>query len=127
MGKTLFNFVVNKQVSVFIETIMNIFENFIIYETIICNDRDPPWMNKQIKTLIAEKNAVYKLLKRRMLNSKLLDKLDALQTKLQISITFCQFEHCRKISNIYLIHQRFWTLLNILLNGRKMFCISLIK
>ena len=55
MGKTLFNFVVNKQVSVFIETIMNIFGNFIMYETIICNDRDPPWINKQIKTLTAEK------------------------------------------------------------------------
>ena len=49
-------------------------------------------MNKQIKTFIAEKNALYKLLKRRMLNTKLLDKLDALQVKLQSSINFFQFE-----------------------------------
>ena len=34
---------------------MNIFENSIPYETITCNDKDPLWMNKQIKTLIAEK------------------------------------------------------------------------
>ena len=47
---------------------MNIFENFIPHETITCNDKDPPWMNKQIKTLITEKNALYKSLKRRMVN-----------------------------------------------------------
>ena len=76
----------NKQVSVFNETIMNVFENFIPHETVTCNDRDPPWMNKQIKTLIAEKNALYKRLKRRMLKSKLLDKLDTLKAKLQSSI-----------------------------------------
>ena len=53
--KSLSNLDVNKQVSVFNETIMNIFENFIPHETITCNDKDPPWMNKQIKTLTAEK------------------------------------------------------------------------
>ena len=54
--KSLPNLNVNKQVSVFNETIINIFENFIPHETITCNDKDPPWMKKQIKTLIAEKN-----------------------------------------------------------------------
>ena len=96
--KSLFNLDVNKQVSVFNETIMNIFENFIPHETITCNDKDPPWMNKQIKTLIAEKNALYKHLKGRMVNSKLLDKLDALQAKLQSSINFFQLKYYRKIS-----------------------------
>ena len=33
-----------------------------------------------------------------MLNSKLLDKLDGLQAKLQSSINFFQFEYYRKIS-----------------------------
>ena len=45
----------NKYVSVFNETIMYIFENFVSLETINCNEKDPPWMNKQIKTLITEK------------------------------------------------------------------------
>ena len=39
--KRLSNLDVNKQVSVFNETIMNIFENFIPHETITCNDKDP--------------------------------------------------------------------------------------
>ena len=57
--KSLSNLDVNKQVSVFNETIMNIFENFIPQETITCNDKDPPWMNKQIKTLTAKKKTLY--------------------------------------------------------------------
>ena len=77
---------------------MSISENFIPHETMICNGNDPPWMNKQIKALIAGKTAFYKRLKRRMLNSKLIDKLDALQAKLQNSFNFFQFEYYRKIS-----------------------------
>ena len=45
-----FNLEMNKQVSVFNETIRNIFENFIPHETITCNEKNPPFMNKQIKT-----------------------------------------------------------------------------
>ena len=88
---------VKKQVSVFSETMMNVFENFILHETITCNEKDLPWMNKQIKTLVAEKKALDKRQKRRTLNSKLLDKVDALQAKLQSSINFFQFEYYRKI------------------------------
>ena len=53
--KNLSNLGVNKQVSVFNETIMNIFEKLIPHETITCNDKDSPWMNKQIKAHIAWK------------------------------------------------------------------------
>ena len=52
------------------------------------------WTDK-LKHLLRKKN-LYKRLKRRMLNSKLFDKLDALQGKLQSSINFSQFEYYRK-------------------------------
>ena len=35
---------------------MNIMQNFLPNETIICDDRDPPWINKEIKQLIEQKN-----------------------------------------------------------------------
>ena len=60
-------------------------------------------MNKRIKTLIAEKGALYKRLKRNMLNSRLLDKPDALQAKLQISINF-NLSTTRKYQKKFLIH-----------------------
>ena len=34
--------------------------NFIPHETIICDDRDPPWINKRIKKIIYEQNILYK-------------------------------------------------------------------
>ena len=45
------------QVPVFNSTIINSVTNFILNETITCDDRYPPWMNSFIKYLIlAEDN-----------------------------------------------------------------------
>ena len=52
---------VNKQISIFNETILNIMTNFIPHETKIFNDREPPWINNKVKTMIQEKNKVYQL------------------------------------------------------------------
>ena len=46
----------DKQVAIFSDTLMNIMQIFAPNETIICDDRDPPWMNKEIKQLIEQKN-----------------------------------------------------------------------
>ena len=106
---------------------MNIFKNFIPLKSTTSNDKDPPWMNKQIKTLTAEKKALYERLKRRMLNSKLFGKFDALKAKLQNSINYFEFEYHRKISkklsNPSTSPKCYWTLLKTLLNGRKTPCI----
>ena len=106
---------------------MNIFKNFIPRKTTTSNDKDPPWMNKQIKTLTAEKKALYERLKRRMLNSKLFGKFDALKAKLQNSINYFEFEYhskiSKKLSNPSTSPKCYWTLLKTLLNGRKTPCI----
>ena len=39
---------------------LNIFHNFILNKNIICNGKDPPWFNNQIKTLIEKKNHLFK-------------------------------------------------------------------
>ena len=36
-------------------TIINILSNFIPQEFVVCDDKDPPWFNKKIRTLIQEK------------------------------------------------------------------------
>ena len=33
----------------------------IPHEITACNDKDPPWFNNKIKTLIQEKNATYNI------------------------------------------------------------------
>ena len=42
--------------SLFNRTIKNILSNYISHETIICDDKDPPWFNNNIK----EKNNTHK-------------------------------------------------------------------
>ena len=46
---------VNEKVSIFTSTVMNILSNFIPHEAIVCDDKDHPWFNKAIKSLIQEK------------------------------------------------------------------------
>ena len=46
---------VNKQISIFNETILNITTNFISHETKIFDDREPPWINNKVKAMIQEK------------------------------------------------------------------------
>ena len=54
------NIDVNEKVNLFNKTIKNITRNYILHETITCNDRDPPCINKGIKELIYEKKQAYK-------------------------------------------------------------------
>ena len=51
---------VSDKVNILNATIKNILPNYIPHETIMCDDRDPPWINKNIKQLILEKNQAYK-------------------------------------------------------------------
>ena len=46
---------VNEKVSIFTSTVLNILSDFILHEAIVCDDKDPPWFNKSIKSLIQEK------------------------------------------------------------------------
>ena len=50
---------INEQVILFNRTILNIFHNFIPNKIILCDDRDPPWMNDRIKHLIKKKKAIF--------------------------------------------------------------------
>ena len=44
----------------FNKTISNIFHNFIPPKTITCNNRDPSWLNEEIRQKINNKNEIYK-------------------------------------------------------------------
>ena len=65
-NRALDNSSLNRQVSIFKDTILNIISNFIPHETIICDDRDPPWINSKIKKVIHEKNKEH----RKYINNK---------------------------------------------------------
>ena len=58
--KLLENKNVNDQLHLFDKALLDIFHNFILNKNIICNDKEPPWFNNQIKTLIEKKNDLFK-------------------------------------------------------------------
>ena len=51
---------VDEKVYFFTKTLLNIIQNFIPHETNICDDRNPPWINKEIKKLMVKKNLAFK-------------------------------------------------------------------
>ena len=53
---------VNNKVHMFNKTIKNVMSNYIPHETITCDNRDPPWINKDIKQLILDNKSCLQIL-----------------------------------------------------------------
>ena len=70
----------------FNKTIKNIMSNYIPQETITCYDRVPPWINKDIKHLILDKNHAYKSYIRNDKTLQFFNQFQFLQTKLSCLI-----------------------------------------
>ena len=60
LQRTFSNLNINERVSFFNKTTLNIVSNFVPHDTIIYDDRDPPWINTQIKNVINNKKILYK-------------------------------------------------------------------
>ena len=84
--RALSNISTDKKVCYFTETLLNIIHNFILHERIVCDDRDPPWMNNEIKKLISDKNLAYKSYCRFNRDVFLFEKFKFLQNQLNVSI-----------------------------------------
>ena len=69
---------VDEKVYLFNKTIKNIVCNYIPHETIVCNDRDPPWINENIN----DKNHAYKSYRQNENNSPTFQNFQFLQSKL---------------------------------------------
>ena len=90
---------VNEKVNIFNKTLINIFSNFIPHEIIVCDDKDPPWFNNRIKTLIQEKNITYKIYHHNKDNLDLIYRLQFLQKRLSVSIQFSKERYYARIAN----------------------------
>ena len=73
----------NKMVFLLNKTIKNILSNYIRHEIIICDDRDPPWINNRVKELINEKSDSFQCYLHSNKDPKLFSKVEYLQNKLK--------------------------------------------
>ena len=77
---------VDNMVSIFNQTVSNILCKFIPHETVLFDDRYPPWMNKEIKKLIHEKKNIFNCLRQKNKVKQLLGRLKDLQAQLNFLI-----------------------------------------
>ena len=75
---------------------------------LICNDRDPPWINKDIKQLILNKNHAYK---------------SYIRNELSLEF-FNQFQFNKLLDPKTSQKKSCWSVLKTFLNNKKISCIS---
>ena len=71
--------------------------NFIPHETKIFNDREPPWINNKVKTMIQEKNKIYQFYLKNK-NNMLATKLETLQSLIYETLGSCKSKYYENIS-----------------------------
>ena len=94
---------------------------FLIRLTI--DDKDPPWFNTKIKSLLQEKHKIYKHFRKDRYNTQLLRKLEHLQNRLNNSIDSSKHNYClrmaNKLNSIKKSSKAYWSLLKSFINNKK--------
>ena len=123
----LSNVNVDEKVYFFTKALLNIIQNFIPDGTIICDDRDLPWINQEIKKLMLEKNLEFKSYCCSNKNMFLFEKFKVLQYQLNISIEKLKEKYYTKLSsrlaNPLTSPKTYWSILKTYLNNKKIPCI----
>ena len=99
-GKELFsNTNVNEKVCIFNKSVLNVLSNFIPHKTTLCDDKDPPWFNYRIKSLLQDKNKIFKNYRKKKTNLQLLNKLNFLPERLNDLITISKNNYYERMAN----------------------------
>ena len=122
-NRALDNVSPNGQVSVFNNTILNIISNFIPHETIIRDDRDPPWINSKIRKVMHEKNKEHKKYINNRSNFLLLQNINNLQAQIKTLIDISKQSYfsrmSQKLESTSINTKCYWSLLETVLNNKK--------
>ena len=96
---------------------------FIPHETVTCDDKDPPWINNNIKQLIQEKNDTYRSHILNDKNPQIFHKVKYIQKQLKHLIEHCQGKYYLRISKKLMDPmtslKSHWSILKTLLNNNK--------
>ena len=111
----------------FNKTIKYIMSNYIPNETIICDKKSPPWINKDIKQLILGKIPAYKSYICNDQSLQFLNQFQFLQKKLNSLIeeskNQCKARLSHKLLDPKGSQKSYWSILKTLLNNKKISCI----
>ena len=98
-------------------------ENFIPHETIACDDKDQPWFNKRIKSLIQEGTLLLETFRNNRNNVEIVTCLNNLNARLALLIDTAKQNYYSKIveklQNTQRSSKAYWPLLKNFLNNKK--------
>ena len=121
--RTFANKYVDEKVLIFNNTVLNVVSNFFPHELIVCDEKDPPWFNGKIKSLINEKLRTYNAYRKNIGNSQLRKNLSSLQQRLRDLIDDSKQKYflrlTQKLNTIQKSTKAYWALLKFFLNNRK--------
>ena len=111
------------QVSELNDLFLNIYSNYIPNKTVLCDDKDPPWMINGIRTAIEVKNNAYKEYIRSGMRHNYYVRLENLTTELLNLIRDTETEYHSKLAaklvNPSTRAKTYWSILKTFVNGRK--------
>ena len=114
---------INAKVAILNNTINNVLSNFIPHETITCDDKKPPWLNKNIINLIKNKNIYYKSYTANENSTDKKEAIKALQNKLTSAIENAKSEYysklSMKLSNPETSSKTYWSILKSFAHDKK--------
>ena len=130
-NKLFSNANVEKQVNILNDTLFNIFSNFVRSKVITVDDRDPPWINEEIKCKIKSKNKTFQqYLKnaREITDFEIVHKEAAeLSEMIQKWKEKYFYDLSLKLNNPQTSPKMYWSIIKSCYNGRKIPIIPLLS
>ena len=117
---------VHQQDEIFNKTLLTIFHNYIPNKFISCGDKDQPWINEEIKSLIHRKNCLYQ----RQIKSGSIDyiSLNALTIDISNALSSSKLKYHERLANKLndpkTAPKTYWAISKIFVNGSKIPLIS---
>ena len=89
----------NWQVKIFTDTLLNIMSNFVPHETKRFVPRDPPWINKPLKSMLNRKNRLYKSYKIHGYREEDKARLDTFRSECQLAVDNAKLSYLTNLGN----------------------------
>ena len=89
----------NWQVKIFTDILLNIMSNFVPNETKRYVPRDPPWINKPLKSMLNRKNRLYKCYKRHGYKDEDKDRLNTFRSECQLAVQNAKLSYLTNLGN----------------------------
>ena len=104
-------------------TILNIFHNYIHKKTILCNDKDAPWFNNEIRKILTKKNEIFKQYIANRKSQTDYERLQLISSTLTETIRSSNEKLYHKLStelaNPSTSSKTYWSIIKSFVNGKK--------